>query len=95
MTPILLPQQYYQIQQYDYHLRLYQYNHDHAANPINGHSISMLPKATFPTKMKPQWKAHIILAISIKILQESATINNISKIFICYDFKIHSRLPQL
>ena len=63
MAPILLPQQYYQIQQYDHHLRLYQYNHNHVAKPISGYSISVLPKTTLPTRMKSQWKAHIILAI--------------------------------
>ena len=47
----------------------------------------MPPKATLPTRMKSQWKAHIISAISIKFLQELTTINGINKIFICYDFK--------
>ena len=77
-----------------HHLRLYQYNHDHAASPKNGHLISMLPKAALPIRMGSQWKAHIILAISIKFFQESATISNIGEIFIYYDIKLHSRLLQ-
>nr|POF19512.1 hypothetical protein CFP56_47692 [Quercus suber] len=54
----------------------------------------MPPKATLPTRTESQWKAHIILNISIKFLQELTTISSISKIFICYDVKIHSGLPQ-
>ena len=55
----------------------------------------MLPKATLPIRTDSQWEAHIILAISIKFLQELTTISGINKIFICYDVEIHSRLPQL
>ena len=55
----------------------------------------MIMQPVLQVAIQSQWKAHIILAISIKFLQEWTTISGINKIFICYDVKIHSRLPQL
>ena len=54
----------------------------------------MIMQPVLQVAIQSQWKAHIILAISIKFLQELTTINSISKIFICYDVKIHSRILQ-